>query len=56
MIQSWTGDQIRGAEAPLLADGQGPELMQRAARGLARTFQIAYNFALHCFSCFQWLA
>jgi len=35
MIKAWTGTQIRSAEAPLLADGQGPELMQRAARGLA---------------------
>ncbi|MCG2621688.1 bifunctional ADP-dependent NAD(P)H-hydrate dehydratase/NAD(P)H-hydrate epimerase [Arthrobacter sp. I2-34] len=35
MIKAWTGNQIRSAEAPLLANGQGPELMQRAAHGLA---------------------
>lgn len=35
MIKAWTGAQIRSAEAPLLAEGQGPELMQRAAHGLA---------------------
>ncbi|MFD1214751.1 NAD(P)H-hydrate epimerase, partial [Arthrobacter sp. GCM10027362] len=35
MIKAWTGTQIRAAEAPLLAAGRGPELMQRAAHGLA---------------------
>ncbi|NKX53653.1 bifunctional ADP-dependent NAD(P)H-hydrate dehydratase/NAD(P)H-hydrate epimerase [Arthrobacter mobilis] len=35
MIRAWTGTQIRAAEAPLLAAGQGPDLMQRAAHGLA---------------------
>ncbi|NKX50472.1 bifunctional ADP-dependent NAD(P)H-hydrate dehydratase/NAD(P)H-hydrate epimerase [Arthrobacter deserti] len=35
MIKAWTGTQIRAAEAPLLAAGQGPALMQRAAHGLA---------------------
>jgi hydroxyethylthiazole kinase-like uncharacterized protein yjeF len=35
MIEAWTPDQIRAAERPLLDDGQGPELMARAAAGLA---------------------
>lgn len=35
MIGAYTGTQIRAAEAPLLAAGLGPQLMQRAAFGLA---------------------
>ncbi|MGW6175192.1 NAD(P)H-hydrate epimerase [Arthrobacter sp. NPDC055138] len=35
MIEAWTPDQIRAAERPLLEDGHGPELMARAAAGLA---------------------
>ena len=35
MIEAWTPDQIRAAERPLLDGGQGPELMARAAAGLA---------------------
>ncbi|WP_026535427.1 bifunctional ADP-dependent NAD(P)H-hydrate dehydratase/NAD(P)H-hydrate epimerase [Arthrobacter sp. H14] len=35
MIHAYTGTQIRAAEAPLLENGQGDALMQRAAYGLA---------------------
>ncbi len=34
MISAYTGSAVRRAEAPLLAAGQGAELMQRAAYGL----------------------
>jgi hydroxyethylthiazole kinase-like uncharacterized protein yjeF len=35
MISAYTGTQVRAAEEPLLAAGQGDVLMQRAAHGLA---------------------
>src|SRR6478672_4856791 len=35
MISAYTGTQVRAAEGPLLADGLGDVLMQRAAHGLA---------------------
>ena len=35
MISAYTGTQVRAAEEPLLADGLGDVLMQRAAHGLA---------------------
>lgn len=35
MISAYTGTQVRAAEEPLLADGLGDTLMQRAAHGLA---------------------
>ncbi|WP_432246044.1 NAD(P)H-hydrate epimerase [Arthrobacter sp. G.S.26] len=35
MISAYTGTQVRAAEQPLLAAGQGDALMQRAAFGLA---------------------
>ncbi|MGN7199252.1 NAD(P)H-hydrate epimerase [Arthrobacter sp. SAFR-044] len=35
MISAYTGTQVRAAEEPLLAAGQGDALMQRAAHGLA---------------------
>ncbi|MDN3903807.1 NAD(P)H-hydrate epimerase [Arthrobacter sp. YD2] len=34
MISAYTGTAVRRAEAPLLAEGRGAELMQRAAYGL----------------------
>lgn len=34
MISAYSGTAVRAAEQPLLAAGQGPELMQRAAYGL----------------------
>jgi hydroxyethylthiazole kinase-like uncharacterized protein yjeF len=37
MISAYTGTQIRAAEQPLLASGEGAVLMQRAAYGLANT-------------------
>ncbi|MUN62368.1 NAD(P)H-hydrate epimerase [Kocuria sediminis] len=35
MIAAYTGAQVRDAEAPFLARGEGPALMRRAAHGLA---------------------
>ncbi|HST72498.1 MAG TPA: NAD(P)H-hydrate epimerase [Kocuria rosea] len=35
MIEVFTGEQVRAAEAPFLAAGEGPALMRRAAHGLA---------------------
>jgi hydroxyethylthiazole kinase-like uncharacterized protein yjeF len=35
MISAYTGTQVRAAEEPLLADGMGDVLMQRASHGLA---------------------
>ena len=35
MTEAFTGTQVRAAETPLLDAGRGPELMARAAHGLA---------------------
>jgi NAD(P)H-hydrate repair Nnr-like enzyme with NAD(P)H-hydrate epimerase domain len=35
MTEAFTGTQVRAAETPLLEAGRGPELMARAAHGLA---------------------
>lgn len=40
MISAFTGQQVRAAEAPLLASGGGAVLMQRAAYGLANAVVI----------------
>ena len=41
MISAYTGTDVRAAEEPLLARGEGPALMQRAAHGL-------YSEAVRC--------